>query len=375
MFDVITIGSATQDIFIESDFGKILDMRDSFSKSSMLCFEYGAKIEIDKLAFDVGGGAINTGVNFANLGFKTASIVKVGKDLNAKAVLARMKEKNIDDSLVIRSDKNKTGFSVILTSFEGDRTVLAHRGANSKIKKEEISFDVLKNAKWIYIAPLSGDSNLVLDEIAEFAEKNNVSLAINPGTAQIKRGVEDLKKIIETAEILVMNLSEASAITGITPKYENFEVDTFNECLRVIHDKKTLESEKIENQPWILSAAEMLIKLKSYSPKVAIITNGGDGIAAFDGETFYLVPPFPAKVISTLGAGDAFASSFTAGIIKYDWDIENALKLASINAAEVIQSFGAHVGIKNFDELEKIALKNPDYAIMKKSLKEMQSSL
>ncbi len=370
MFDVITIGSATQDIFIESDFGKIIDIRDSFSKTSMLGFEYGAKIEIDKLAFDIGGGAINTGVNFANFGFNTSAIVKVGKDLNAKAILNRMKEKNIDDSFVITSDKNKTGFSVILTSFEGDRTVLAHRGANSKVTKDEIPFDKLKNTKWIYIAPLAGDSNLVLDEIALFAEENNISVAINPGTRQINRGVEDLKKVIETAEVLVMNLSEASKITGITAKYENFEVDIFNECLRVLQDKKTLEKE-----PWVLSAAEMLIKLNSYNPKVSIITNGGKGTVAFDGKTFYIAPPFPAKVISTLGAGDAFASSFTAGIMKYDWDIEKALKLASINAAEVIQSFGAHVGVKNFDELKEIEAQNPDYKIIKKSSQEMIESL
>jgi ribokinase len=342
MFDVVTIGSATQDIFIESDLGKIQELRDPYSSYSMLCFEYGAKIEIDQLAYDIGGGAVNTAVNFANLGFKTAPIIKLGYDLNAKAIFQRLEEKTIDKSTVIQTKKFKTGFSVILTSFEGDRTVLAHRGANSKLNIEEIPWEEIKNSKWIYIAPLSGDSNLVLDKVAEFAEENGVSMAFNPGSTQIKRGIEDLKKIICTAEVLVMNKSEAASITGT--------------CMESKEEEGMEKSCKIDIN-------EMLYKLKSYGPKVVVITEGGKGMHCYDGEKVYFAPPFPAKTVSTLGAGDAFASTFVGGLIRYNWDIEKAIRIASINASQVIQNFGAQSGLKNFLELEEILSQNADYKI------------
>ena len=103
MFDFITIGSATQDIFIESDSGKILDFKEITGKKSWLCFDYGEKIDVDLVAFDIGGGAVNTAVNFANLGFSASAVVKMGDDLNAKAILQRLKERNVDDSLVIET--------------------------------------------------------------------------------------------------------------------------------------------------------------------------------------------------------------------------------------------------------------------------------
>ncbi|MDD3012962.1 MAG: carbohydrate kinase family protein [Candidatus Gastranaerophilales bacterium] len=346
MFDVVTIGSATQDIFIESDLGKILDLRDPLSSYSMLCFEYGAKIEIDQLAYDIGGGAVNSAVNFTNLGFKSAPIVKLGNDLNAKAIFNRLEEKNIDKSLVLETDKFKTGFSVILTSFEGDRTVLAHRGANSRLTLDEIPWENIKNSKWIYIAPLSGESNLVLDKVAEFAENNGVFMAFNPGTTQIKRGLEDLRKVIYTAEVLVMNKSEAASITGIAET-----------CI------ESKDSEDFTKKSCSQDINEMLYKLKSYGPKVVVITEGSKGVHCFDGNKKYFAPPFPSKVLSTLGAGDAFASTFVGGLIKYDWNIEKSIKIASVNAAQIIQNFGAQSGLKNFNELEEILNKNKDYKI------------
>jgi ribokinase len=352
MFDVITIGSATQDIFIESGQEKIFEFREPNSKKAFLGFEYGAKIEAEEVAFDIGGGAVNAAVNFANLGFKTATIIKMGYDLNAKAVLGRLNEKNIDESLILRSKAYKTGFSVILTSFEGDRTVLTHRGANNHIKIDNIPWDAIKNSKWLYIAPLSGDSNKVLDSIADFAEENNVSMAINPGSAQIKRGIRDLDRVISTAEVLIMNKSEASHVTGIPEGYMD-------------------DSEKTDNtsefDPWNVNVHQMLCELKTHKPKVVVITDGAQGVIAFDGKEFYHAPSFPAKVTSTLGAGDAFASTFVAGLEKFNWDIEKSLIYASVNSAAVVQSFGAQTGLKTFDEISRICESNKSFKITRKT--------
>ncbi len=345
MFDVITIGGATTDTFVQVDRAKIINVETKTTKDSYLCFDYGEKLEADRLAYDIGGGAANTAVNFANMGFNTGIVVKIGEDLNSKAVLKRLNDKNIDTSMLLRTDEDKTGFSVILTSYEGDRTVVMHRGTNNLISLDDIDWQKIKQSKWIYFASLSGASNQILDKMALFAEENGINMAFNPGSTQIRRGIEDLKKILETAEILIMNRSEASAVTGV-PNYPPDDHGMTDENL-----------------------IEMITKLKSYNPKIVVITEGKKGVYAYDGETLYYTKPFPAQVKSTLGAGDSFASTFTGTIIKYGFnEIERALKYASVNSASVVSTFGAQQGLKNFTEIEESLNQKPDFQIEKKYL-------
>lgn len=345
MFDVVTIGGATTDTLVQVNKAKIMNIETPSEKDSYLCFEYGEKLEADKLAYDIGGGAANTAVNFSNLGFNTGIVVKIGEDLNSQAVIKQLKERNVDISMLKQTPDDHTGFSIILTSYEGDRTVVMHRGANNKITLNDIDWEKLKQTKWLYFASLSGESNQILEKMAMFAEENGINMAFNPGSTQIKRGLDDLKTILETAEILVMNRTEASDITGIN----NYPPDS-----------PTIDDENL---------IKIIKKLKDYGPKIVVITEGKRGVYAYDGQVLYYSQPFPAVVASTLGAGDAFASTFVATIMKHGFEeIEKALVYASINSAAVVSIFGAQQGFKNFEEIQETARLNPDFAVQKMSV-------
>ena len=138
MCDIITIGSATMDVFVESSDANIVSVFSKDKKSEFMSYPYGAKIEIEDFSSQVGGGGVNTACNFANLGFNTGAIFKIGDDVYSKGILEYFKSKNVDLSNIVQDPKISTGFSIILVSFQGDRTVLAHRGANGKIKKSDI---------------------------------------------------------------------------------------------------------------------------------------------------------------------------------------------------------------------------------------------
>lgn len=344
MFDVITIGSATVDAFIETKVANIVSVSSIADKKEFMAYPYGSKIEIDDFRYATGGGAVNTATNFSNLGFKTSTIIKIGDDLQGKSVLTTLDEFNVDKSNIIISNDEKTGFSIILTSFQGDRTVLAHRGPNATIEETEISFDSIKNSKWLYIAPLNGESTKILDEIANFAEKNDVNMAINVGTSSIKRGAEYLDKILKTAEVVILNKEEASMLTGI-----NVRPDT--------------KQEKFSNATIHVDIKAMLDELKSTNAKIIIITDGKNGVFAYDGNKYYQCDPFPAKVVSTLGAGDAFSSTFVASLAETNWDIEKSLKYASVNAASAVEKFGAQEGFLTFDQIKEKLIINSDFNV------------
>lgn len=344
MFDVITIGSATMDAFIESDEANIVSVNSVQKNVEFMAFPYGAKLEIDDFSRSLGGGGINTAVNFANLGLKASTIIKMGNDDVKDAICEMLGQKHVNTKNAICTDKIASGFSIILVSFQGDRTVLAHRGANAFINESDINFEAIKNSRWLYVAPLAGKSGRVLDKLAYFAEENGVHLAINAGTTAIKKGEKYFSKILETAEILVLNKEEASMLTKI-------------------HVRPDTKNEKYSSEIIHPDVRAMLMQLRGANHTVVVITDGKNGVFAYDGTKFYACPAFHAKIRSTLGAGDAFASTFTAAIDKTNWDIEKSLKMASINSASVIESFSAQDGLLTFKEIEKRLKQNPDYKI------------
>lgn len=346
MFDVVTIGSATKDAFIETDGANIVSVAKKESNSSFMAYPYGSKIEINDFSIAIGGGAVNTACNFAGLGMKTATIVKIGDDSTGKDIVKMLENRGISTEAVVVDKDENTGISVILLSFQGDRTVLAHRGPNATISEKDIDFNIIKNSKWLYIAPLNGESTEVLDLIADFAEENDVNMAINVGTSSIKRGEQYLDKILKTAEVVVMNAEEASMLTKIQVRPDS-KTEKFSECK--IH-------------PDIM---KMLKHLKSTNAKIVVITDGGNGAYAYDGDTFYQCGEFPAKVVSTLGAGDAFASTFVSVLHQSNWDIEKSLKFASINAASVVGKFNAQDGQLSLDEIEKRANEAVNFTVYK----------
>lgn len=343
MFDVITIGSATIDIFVECDDANIVSVSTKSTKSEFLSYPYGAKLEVTKFCSDVGGGSINTGLNFSNLGFSTSVICKIGDDVYSKGILDILEKSKLNLSNIIQDKSVSTGFSIILLSFQGDRTVLAQRGANATLKKSEINFDAIKQAKFLYIAPLSGESNKILTSIVEFAEKNDVKVCFNAGTTSLRRGFEYIKKIIDTAEVVIMNKEEASMCTKIEIRPDT-NTEKFSDAL--IHP----------------DIKKMLKKLKVIGKQIIVITDGRYGAYAFDGKIYYQCPSFPASVVSTLGAGDSFASTFCASLDRTNFDIGKSLMFASVNSASVVSNFGASEGFLTFDEIERKLKENPNFA-------------
>ena len=342
---VITIGSATMDVFVECDEANIVSVCTKDNNSDFMSYPYGSKIDISTFASNVGGGGVNTACNFGNLGFETSAIFKIGKDFYAEGILHFFKNKNVNLNNIVQKEDCSTGFSVILVSFQGDRTVLTHRGANANILKNDINYEAIKDADLIYIAPLNGESNKVLESIVDYAKEHNTKICFNAGTTSIKKGYEHLKGILSSAHIVVMNKEEASMTTGIQvrpdTKTEKFSQD-------VIH-------KDIKN---------MLLALKIKDYQVVVITDGNKGAYAYEGKNFYYCPTFPAEVISTLGAGDSFASTFCAALYRNGTDIGKALMYGSVNSAGVVSKFSATEGLLSFEQIEEKLANHPEYTYL-----------
>ena len=110
MFDVITVGSATLDVFVESDDANIVSVSSKNKRSDFMSFPYGSKIDITDFSRNLGGGAVNTAINFQNLGLKTSAVIKLGNDETAPVIEENMRNRGIDTSNIIHS-KNTYGLN------------------------------------------------------------------------------------------------------------------------------------------------------------------------------------------------------------------------------------------------------------------------
>lgn len=343
MKKVFTIGSATMDVFVECNEANIVSVCTKDKSSDFMSYPYGAKIDMSNFSTNIGGGGVNTAMNFANLGYDTSAIFKIGNDIYSCGILDTLNKTDVKLDNIIQSNDISTGFSIILVSFQGDRTVLANRGANALINLKDINFKALKETDWLYIAPLNGESNKVLEPIVNFAHENDIKVCFNAGTTSLKKGFEYIKKILCTSNIIVMNKDEANLCTGI----------------EVRPDTKTEHFSKEIIHPDI---KKMLSTLKVASYQIVVITDGSKGAYAFDGKTFYFCPTFPSEVVSTLGAGDAFASTFCASLDRTNLNIGKSLMYASVASASVISKFGATEGLVTFEYIEKTLENNTDFS-------------
>ncbi|MBI2651162.1 carbohydrate kinase family protein [Candidatus Woesearchaeota archaeon] len=317
MHDVITIGSATVDVFARTEFCEMINKR----KEEFIAYPVGSKILIDELNVTVGGGGTNTAVALSRLGHKVAFLGKIGSGVNSKRVLQELRKENVDASLVVSSKNGRTGYSIILDSIKHDRTILTFKGSNNELKFNEIKIKKMK-AKWFYFSSMMETSFKTLEKLANYAVKRKIKVAFNISSYLAEKGAAYLKNILRKTAILILNKEEASILAG------NYNIKSlFN-------------------------------KLHNLGPDLVAITDGKNGVYVSDRKFIYFGKAHKVKVVETTGAGDAFASSFLSGIIRKN-DIEFALKLGMTNAESVIQYHGAKEKLLTYNEALRAMKKNP----------------
>ncbi len=169
MKKIITIGGATQDIFIHHE---AVDFAHLTS----------CKIEVSGLHRATGGGATNSAVSFKRIGFDVTTFFKVGNDYAGNAVITDLKHAgiNLDYSIQTSSAPTATSFIIRHTN---ECIVFVYRGANMTIAEDEIPYQAFEKKDCAYITSLSGLSSSLLPKICNTLRTKNITIAVNPGAA------------------------------------------------------------------------------------------------------------------------------------------------------------------------------------------------
>lgn len=311
--DFLAIGDITTDAFIRIKEASVHCRVDT--NNCELCMKFGDKVpfEYTKVITAVGNSA-NAATAVARLGIRSGLIAQIGNDQNGKDCLETLRQEQVD-SRYIKSHKGlPTNYHFVLW-YDVDRTILINH-----VEYEYKLPEIKKPPKWIYLSSLASNTRDYHIEISRYLNDNpEIKLAFQPGTFQIKLGLQELKDIYSRTEVFICNFEEAQRILHIE-----------------LRDIKVLLSE-----------------IHKYGPKIVLITDGPKGAYMYDGEHYYFMPvyPDPKPPVERTGCGDSFSATFVAAMMMGKSPLE-ALVWAPVNPMSVIQYVGAREGLLNKEHIE-----------------------
>lgn len=315
MFDLISIG----DTFVDT----IIPLIDAKVEGRMLILTFGAKIPVGLSASTVGGNAANNAVGSARLGLKTAIYTNVGnkdEDEWDNRIIAKFKKEKVDTRYVCETSELPSGHNIIL-DFKSERTILIHH------QPWKYQLPDLDKTKWVYLTSMSESytKSNIIEQIINFINRSGARLCYQPGTVQIRLGFRKNNKLMVLSDLFIVNLEEAKIFLGFDA------------------------GEKIP-------VKKLLVKLADLGPKMVVITDSTNGSYGFDGENFYQMGIFPAKVIQVTGCGDAYSTGVVAGLF-YGENLAGAMRWGAANSASVCEEIGPQAGLLTYHQIKE-KLKN-----------------
>ncbi len=311
-FDVITIGTGTKDIYLGSPSFKVLHdpkhlRRLGFKQGEAECFALGSKLEVETFVSSIGGGAVNTAVTFSRQGLKTGAVIRIGRDSAGEEILKELKKEQVKP-IPIFDRKNKTGYSTLLLTGEGERTVLVYRGASHGLTLKEFPRDSL-SSRWAYIVPGTIDYRVMV-EIISILKKKKIRIAMNPSRSYVNLNEKKANIILSALDVVIVNREEASDMTRIPYR----------------------------------DVKEIVKKFDKLIPGIAVMTDGPRGVYVSDGKCMWSAGVFNQKVVDRTGAGDAFGSGFVSALIRGE-HIPECIRVGTANATSVVEHIGTERGI------------------------------
>ncbi len=235
----------------------------------------GSDALASQVSLSQGGSAANSAVVLAKLGLQIGMIGRTGNDHWAQVARAPLGDFGVDMRSVSTDQDTGTGLIFIPVTTSGERTLFSYRGANTRIKPEDIDPNLISSA---HVLHLSGYNFLFSPQketawwAVETARENNTRLSLDSGEAPVYQAKSELQRLLPMLDLLVLGEQEALLLSG---------VDSIDAALGSLLD---------------LGVRVIGLKL------------GRAGCRLADQYQTITIPSFDVPSIDSTGAGDAFSA-------------------------------------------------------------------
>jgi sugar/nucleoside kinase (ribokinase family) len=313
-FDVVSLGDVVTDEFIHLPEGSVRVRVDEEGRWLEIPLGMKLIIEDDSLPA-TGGSAANAAVAMSRLGLRVRLASYLAHDQIGLDILSAMHGEDVGTGLIHVDSPSHTVRNFVL-SFGGERTILVRHAEFNYHWEGLRDYEV---PTWLYINSLGPDALTYQDELADWLDQYpNVRLAFQPGTFQLEAGTKRLARLYARAEVLLCSRAAAEAIAGAS-------------AADPVH---------------VLDAL-----LRLGASNVVVFDESGGAVAANDSERLKIEPFADSEPpLDLTGAGDAFASTMVAALIR-GMPLREALRWPPVNFVATSRQFGTQSGLLRYDDL------------------------
>jgi sugar/nucleoside kinase (ribokinase family) len=279
-FDLLIPGEINPDLILSGD------VEPQFGQAEKL---------VESATLTIGSSSVIAACGAARLGLKVAFIGVCGDDLFGRFMLEEMQKHGVNVDNVIQVPGGTTGLSVVLNRGI-DRAILTHPGLISALSADDISDDLLRQARHLHVASYFLQHGLRPGLPRLFERARALGLTISLDTNWDPTGTwEGVLDLLPLVNVFLPNEAEAKALTAA----ENADE----------------------------AATRLQVRVET-----AAIKLGQDGALGISRGQKVRVPSIPVNVVDTVGAGDTFDAGFLYGYLN-GWPLEKSLRLAAVCGA------------------------------------------
>ncbi|MBR7825525.1 sugar kinase [Actinospica sp. MGRD01-02] len=272
----------------------------------------------------VGGAESNVACALAALGVPTAWISRLGADGFGRLVVTQLAERGVDTSAVAIDPRRPTGLYVKEIARDRSSTLHYYRSDSAASVLGPDSLDLpaasalLGEARLVHLTGVTaalgyragheGGRRLVEAVLDRRRPGQLVSFDLNwrprlwdgLGTG---RPAAILAELADRADVVLLGTDEAEAVFGTDDPHR----------LRALLP----------------------------GPRVLVVKDSGHRVTAFDDDGVVTEPALAVEVVEPIGAGDAFAAGYLAGLLR-GYDQRRRLRLGHVCAASALMVAGDH---------------------------------
>jgi sugar/nucleoside kinase (ribokinase family) len=231
----------------------------------------------------LGGAGANTAAWLAHLGAPTVLVGRVGDDPAGRQVRTELAAAGVRCACTVDPDTG-TCCVVVLVDEHGQRTMLADRGAATRLAATDLPAGLLAEARHLHLSGyvlLDDSSRPAGIAMLKAARDAGLTTSVDPQAAALLTDPAAFRAAVTGVDLLLPNTAELAALTGST------DPESATDLLSVVG--------------------------------AVALTRGAAGACWIDGDGVVTVPADPVECVDSTGAGDAFdAAAVIAWLAGHD---------------------------------------------------------
>ncbi len=257
-----------------------------------------------KVHFTSGGAGANTALWLRTQEADTTLIARIGDDSGGRMVTNELEAAGVRCEFAIDPEE-PTFCVVVLVDGDGERSMLADRGANSKFGPDDITEQALAGASHLHLSGyvlLQPSSRPAALAALAAAKKAGLTTSVDPQAATLLTDPAAFLEDVRGVDLLMPNAGELVALTGSSDPAAAKELLAFV--------GQVVVTAGLDGASWI----------------------GSDGIITS-------VPSQPAECIDSTGAGDAFDAGVLAAWLRGESTVD-ILRAGTVLGARAVSKVG-----------------------------------